>query len=81
MQTRKCSCVGGHAKFFRISLSHTSLINYYETNFQLMQHHKYSLTEIDTLIPWERDVYINMLIEHIKEETERQKQNGQRINS
>ena len=46
-----------------------------------MQHHKYSLTEIDTLIPWERDVYINMLIEHIKEETERQKQNGQRTNS
>tara|TARA_B100000035_G_C20982884_1_gene546338 strand:- start:207 stop:341 length:135 start_codon:yes stop_codon:yes gene_type:complete len=33
-----------------------------------MQHHKYSLSEIDGLIPWERDVYINMLIDHIKEE-------------
>ena len=33
-----------------------------------MQHHKYSLGEIDGLIPWERDVYVDMLVEHIKEE-------------
>tara|TARA_B100000123_G_scaffold77406_1_gene55605 strand:- start:27 stop:161 length:135 start_codon:yes stop_codon:yes gene_type:complete len=33
-----------------------------------MQHHKYSLSEIDGLIPWERDVYINMLVDYIKEE-------------
>ena len=33
-----------------------------------MQHHKYSLSEIDGLIPWERDVYVDMLVEHIKEE-------------
>ena len=33
-----------------------------------MQHHKYSLSEIDELIPWERDVYVDMLVEHIKEE-------------
>tara|TARA_B100000989_G_scaffold163263_1_gene121959 strand:+ start:513 stop:650 length:138 start_codon:yes stop_codon:yes gene_type:complete len=33
-----------------------------------MQHHKYSLNEIDGLIPWERDVYVNMLIDHLKEE-------------
>tara|TARA_Y100001937_G_C6985712_1_gene269822 strand:+ start:120 stop:257 length:138 start_codon:yes stop_codon:yes gene_type:complete len=33
-----------------------------------MQHHKYSLSEIDGLIPWERDVYVNMLIDHLKEE-------------
>ena len=33
-----------------------------------MQHHKYSLGEIDGLIPWERDVYVDMLVEHIQEE-------------
>tara|TARA_B100001564_G_scaffold337643_1_gene328763 strand:- start:239 stop:376 length:138 start_codon:yes stop_codon:yes gene_type:complete len=39
-----------------------------------MQHHKYSLSEIDGLIPWEKEVYINMLIEHLKEEEMRMKE-------
>ena len=33
-----------------------------------MQHHKYSLTEIENLIPFERDIYVEMLISHIEEE-------------
>jgi len=33
-----------------------------------MQHHKYSLSEIDGMIPWEKEVYISMLVEHLKEE-------------
>ena len=45
-----------------------------------MQHHKYSLTEIENMMPWERDIYIDMLITHIREENEkikeRQQQNG-----
>ena len=44
------------------------------TNFNLMQHHKYSLTEIENMMPWERDIYVDMLINHIKEENEKQKQ-------
>ena len=40
----------------------------------MMQHHKYSLSEIDNMIPWEREVYINMLIEFMKEEKLRQEQ-------
>ena len=39
----------------------------------MMQHHKYSLTEIENMIPWEREVYVTMLVEYIKEENERQK--------
>ena len=39
-----------------------------------MQHHKYSLTEIENMMPWERDIYVNMLINHIKEENEKAKQ-------
>ena len=37
-----------------------------------MQHHKYSLNEIDELIPWEKDVYIQMLLDFIKEEESKQ---------
>ena len=45
----------------------------------MMQHHKYSLTEIENMIPWEREVYVGMLVEWIKEENERiKKQNAQR---
>ena len=36
-----------------------------------MQHHKYSLSELETMLPWERQVYVTLLIEHIKEEKER----------
>ena len=38
-----------------------------------MQHHKYSLTELENMIPWEREIYINLLIKYLKEEEERQK--------
>ena len=55
-------------------LSHDSLFNYYETNFALMQHHKYSLTELDDMIPWEREIYVNLLAKWIKEENERIKE-------
>ena len=39
-----------------------------------MQHHKYSLSEIENMMPWERDIYVDMLITWIKEENEKQKQ-------
>jgi hypothetical protein len=55
-------------------LSHNTLVNYYQTNFSLMQHHKYSLSDIDGMIPWERDIYVKMLVEYLeklKEEQER----------
>ena len=36
-----------------------------------MQHHKYSLTELENMLPWERAIYIALLVEHIKEENEK----------
>ena len=36
-----------------------------------MQHHKYSLTELDNMMPFEREVYVQLLINHIREENER----------
>ena len=38
-----------------------------------MQHHKYSLYEIENMIPWERDIYLELLMRYIKEENERMK--------
>jgi len=36
-----------------------------------MQHHKYSLTELESMLPWERDIYVDMLMEHVKEENKK----------
>jgi hypothetical protein len=52
------------------------LENFYKINFALMQFHKYSLTEIENLIPWERDVYIGLLQQHLEDEKLRKQQNG-----
>ena len=38
-----------------------------------MQHHKYSLTELEGMIPWERDLYLGLLIKFVREETEKAK--------
>ena len=61
-----------------MALSHESLVNYYNTNFQLMQHHKYSLTELENMMPWEREIYIAMLLNFLEEEKERKKQQRNR---
>lgn len=39
-----------------------------------MQHHKYSLTELENMLPWERDIYISMLVNYIEQENDRIKQ-------
>ncbi len=58
--------------------SHNNLSNYYQLNFQLMQHHKYNLTEIENLIPFERDIYVEMLINHIEEENRKNEEQSRR---
>jgi len=60
--------------FFRITFCHENLSNYYKTNFALIHHHKYSLTELENMIPWEREIYITMLIQFIEEEKQRMEQ-------
>jgi hypothetical protein len=49
-------------------MAHESLVSYYQVNFALIQHHKYSLTELENMIPWERDVYITLLQQYIEEQ-------------
>ena len=50
------------------------LENYFRLNFALMQYHKYSLWEIENMIPWERDVYVGLLPQHLEEEKLKQQQ-------
>ena len=61
-------------------MAHTNLESYYKTNFALIQHHKYSLTEIENMIPWERDIYVGLLQQHLEEEKlkQQQQQNAKR---
>lgn len=55
-------------------LSNDSLGNIYRTNFLLMHEHHYSLSELEDMIPWERQIYLSLLVKHIEEENERLKQ-------
>jgi len=45
-------------------------------NFNLMQHHQYSLSELDNMLPWERDIYVKMLSDWLEKERERMKKQG-----
>ena len=47
-----------------------NLANHFQTNFALMQHHKYSLNELNDMMPWERTIYVSLLIKHMKEVNE-----------
>jgi hypothetical protein len=40
----------------------------------MVQHHNWSLTEIENMLPWERDIYVDKLITHVKEENQRVKE-------
>ena len=51
-----------------------SLEDYFQLNFALMQYHKYSLTEIENMMPWERDIYVALLQQHLEDEKLKQQQ-------
>lgn len=59
-----------------MALSYANLSSYYSTIFSLVQHHKYSLGDIENLIPFERDIYVQLLVNHIKEVEEAKKAAG-----
>ena len=41
----------------------------------MKQHHKWSLTELENMMPWEREIYVGLLIEHVEEENEKAAKN------
>ena len=58
-------------------MAHINAESYYELMFSLMQYHKYSLTEIESMMPWEREIYVNLLRNYLEaEKLKRQLQTG-----
>jgi|TARA_B100002052_G_C15817863_1_gene569094 hypothetical protein len=49
-------------------------MNYYQTNFALIHHHKWQIDHIENLMPWEKDIYISMLVDFLQEEEKRMKE-------
>jgi len=42
-----------------------------------MTQHNFRLEELDNMMPWEREIYLSLLEEHIRKQNERiKKQNG-----
>ena len=42
-----------------------------------MQHHNYSLSDLENMLPWEREIYVDMLVQHIKDEKRKAKERQQ----
>ena len=55
-------------------MAHMNQENYLRLNFAMMQYHKYSLTEIENMMPWERDIYVGLLQAHLEEERLKEQQ-------
>ena len=49
-----------------MAMMHNNLINYYERIFAFKQYHKWSISEIEELIPWELDVMVGLLSNYIE---------------
>ena len=62
-------------------MSHIDMETYFRINFALMQFHKYSLTEIENMVSWERDIYVGLLRAHIDEENLKAQQRAAAANS
>ena len=53
-----------------------------ETNFSLMQHHKWSLSDIENMMPWEKEVYVNYLVKFLeKQKLEAQQRQASNANT
>ena len=55
-----------------------TLSNHFEYCFSMLHHHKWSLTEIENMIPWERDIYLMKLQEWIQEENEKTREHNRK---
>lgn len=59
-------------------MSYNNLENYFRTNFMLMEEHKYSLTEIENMMPFERQIYVLLVNEYIKKKEDELKEKQKR---
>lgn len=57
-------------------MSHDTLENWYMTMFSMIHRFKYSLSEVESMIIYEKDLYQQMLLDTIKQEQEMARLNG-----
>jgi len=56
---------------------YSNIAVYYNTLFSLVHHHKYSMEELYNMFPYERDLFVDLIMKHLKEvEEERRRKNG-----
>ena len=53
-------------------LCHISLGDYYQMVFAMAQHNKYNITEIEGMLPYERDLYFGMIVDYVEQQKEAQ---------
>ena len=54
-------------------LNYSNIFVYYQKLFAMVQHHKYSISDLENLMPFERDLYFDMIIEFIQKQEEKQR--------
>ena len=61
-------------------MGHDTLANHIKSNFNLIHHHKWNLSEIDTMMPWEKHIYVELLNAWVKEQEDliKQQENEQK---
>jgi hypothetical protein len=63
----------GNSKFFRLIVSsHEKLSDFYKTNFILLHDYHYSLTELENMLPWERDILLGMISQRVDDIKQKQ---------
>lgn len=50
-----------------IAFSDVNLETFFHVNYSLMQYHKWSMEYIDNMIPWEKDIFVNMLLQDLEQ--------------
>jgi len=71
MWKETCQTSGGSGKFFLICLAHENLYNYYKMNFAMKQYHNYDIDMLENMIPFEREIYVSLLLNYLEEEKNR----------
>lgn len=77
MRLRAADCLRGYGKFFSLALQHDTLENHYRTNFNLQHFHHWTLTDLDNMLPFERDVYVNLLNQQLERDQQQAAQQAQ----
>ena len=62
-------------------MGYQNLALYFKTNFSLMNHHKWSISEIEDMMPWERQVYLDLLQDWIKQKEQEIKEQEMQLKS